>query len=124
MTDTATQARAPTYADLERRFDGPIPQEALDRLRYGSATNAEIAHTEDSLAFFRSEIVRMCRSAKKWFARGNLDMARSNIADSWLYLREWRALRRRLNDLRGTDAAVKGAGQFFDTLIPKEPGDG
>ena len=104
---------APTYADLERRYSGPIPQEALDRLRHGSATKAEIIRVQDSIAFFYGEIKRMRRSAKRWFERGNLEMARHNIADSWLYLREWRALRRRLKELRGTDAVVKGAGRVL-----------
>ena len=113
-----------TYADLERRYNGPIPQEALDRLRYGSSLNAEIAKIEGLIAYYRGQIVRMRRSAKKWFARGNLEMARQNMNDSWFYLREWRALRRRLNELRGTDAAVKGAGRFFDALNPKGPDDG
>ncbi len=61
---------------------------------------AEIARVEGSIAFFRGEIVRMRRSAKKWFERGNLEMARHNITDQRLYLREWRTLRRRLGDLR------------------------
>ena len=113
----------PSYADLERRYDGPIPQEALDRLRYGSATNAAIAETEGLIAYYRAEICRMRRSAKKWFARGNLEMTRNCMDDSWLYLRGWRALRARLKDLRGTGAAVKGAGRFFDGLNPKEPGE-
>ena len=93
----------PGYADygaLERRYDGPIPADALDRLRFGSGLMAEIARVEDSIVFFRQEIVRMRKSARRWFERGNLEMARSNIADSRLYLREWRTLRRRLGDLR------------------------
>ena len=88
------------YGALERRYDGPIPTEALDRLRFGSGLMAEIARTEDSIVFFRQEIVRMRKSARRWFERGNLEMARHNIADSWLYLREWRVLRRRLKELR------------------------
>ena len=88
------------YGALERRYDGPIPADALDRLRFGSGLMAEIARTEDSIVFFRGEIVRMRTSARRWFERGNLEMARHNIADSRLYLREWRTLRRRLGDLR------------------------
>ena len=121
-----TDARSPplTYADLERRYTGPIPQEALDRLRYGSSLNAEIAETEGTIAFYRDQIVRMRPSAKRWRARGNLGMARLNIADSWFYLRQWRALRARLAELRGANAAVQGAGRFFDALSPKGQDDG
>jgi len=113
---------ARTIAEL--RYDGPYPPDVIDRLRYGSATNAEIARTEDSIAFFRDQILRMRRSAKKWRARGNMQMVGLNMLDSRFYLREWRKLRRHLNDLRGTNAALKGAKQFFDTLYPKEPDDG
>ena len=115
---------APTYADLERRYNGPIPQEALDRLRHGSATKAEIARVEDSIAFFHGEKTRAERSARRWLERGNVEMHDRNLADVELYKREWRKLRARLKDLRGTDAAVKGAGRFFDVLDPREPGDG
>ena len=111
-------------AEAERRWDGPMPPEVIDRLRYGSSLNAEIARVEDSIHFFRGEIIRMRRSAKKWFSRGNLEMARNNMNDSRLYLREWRALRARLAELRGTGAAVQGAGRFFEALDPKGPGDG
>ena len=119
---------APTYADLELRYNGPIPQEALDRLRYGSETEAEIARTEDLVVYFRAEILRMRQYAKKWFQRGHIEMTRNCMNDSWLYLREWRALRRRLSELRGTGAAVKGAGHVLglisEVMDEKEPGDG
>ena len=93
------------YAALERRYDGPIPADALDRLRFGSALMAEIARTEDSIVFFRQEIVRMRKSARRWFERGNLEMARQNITDSRLHLREWRTLRRPLGHLRAKPLA-------------------
>lgn len=96
-------------AALERRYDGPIPAEPLERLRFGSALEAEIAKIEASVAFFREQIVEMRRSARRWFGRGNLEMARRNIEDSRLYLAEWRVLRRRLADLRTELAARKSA---------------
>ncbi len=105
-----------TYADLERRFDGPIPQPAPDAIRHGSATNAAIVRTKDSLAFFRGLIMRAGPSARTWRALGYEKMVEQNIGDGWFYLREWRVLRRRLNDLRGTDAAVANAAQVFDQI--------
>ncbi len=36
------------YAELEKRHDGPIPQPALDRVRYGSAAAAEPYRTRFS----------------------------------------------------------------------------
>ena len=96
-------------AALERRYDGPIPAEPLERLRFGSALEAEIAKIEASVAFFREQIVEMRRSARRWFGRGNLEIARRNIEDLRLYLAEWRVLRRRLADLRTELAARKSA---------------
>ncbi len=97
------------YAALERRYDGPMPAEALERLRFGSALKAEIAKIEASIAFFREQIVEMRRSARRWCRRGNLEMARRNIEDSRLYLAEWRALRRRLAALRTELGARRSA---------------
>ena len=109
------------YGKLERRYDGPIPQAALDRLRYGSAAAAEIVKIGDSMYFFKGECRRLLRSSRKWLLRGNVEMHNRNRTDARLYLDEWKALRAALNDLRGTDAALKGAKQFFDTVFPKEP---
>ncbi len=97
------------YAALERRYDGPIPAEALEGLRFGSALEAEVAKIEVSIAFFREQIVEMRQSAKRWFHRGNLEMARRNIEDSRLYLGEWRVLRRRIAVLRPELGARKSA---------------
>lgn len=127
MTDARAAAELPpTYADLERRFNGPIPQHLLDALKHGSATNAEIVRVEDSIFFYRGEIVRKRRSAKKWRALGNLEMVRRNMTDSRLYLREWRKLRRHLKDLRATAASLKGAKRVLSLIsqvMDKEPGD-
>lgn len=107
------------YGKLERQFDGPIPKEALDRLRYGSSLNAEIVRTENLVAYYFGEIARTKRSAKRWLERGNQEMHDQNLADVEFYDRQWRALRARLTELRGTNAAVQGAGRFFDALSPK-----
>ena len=123
-----------TYHDLQLYYTGPIPQGHLDRLKHGSSVNAAIFETEGSIAFYRDEIIRMRRSAKKWFAQGNLEMARHNMDDSWLYLRAWRKLRVRLKDLRAQAktealaraerAQVLNAEQVFEIISPREPGDG
>ena len=121
-----TGAHSPplTYADLERRYTGPIPQEALDRLRYGSSLNAEIARVEDEMHFFRRLHGRTIASVSDWLTRDNHEMHDANRRDAALYFRQWRALRARLPELRGTNAAVKGAGRFFEALDPKGRGDG
>ncbi len=111
------------YGKLERQFDGPIPQAALDRLKYGSAAAAEIARVEDSMHFYRRDHGRLQVSAREWLARGKPVMYARNRADARLYFREWRALRRDLTDLRATEAGLKGAKRVFDFLSPKEPSD-
>ena len=108
----------------ENRFDGPMPPEVIDRLRHGSVTAAEIVRCEASMLFFRTQHGRTIRSAVKWLMRGNVEMHDCNRLDARLYFREWRALRRRLADLRATDAAVKGAKRVLDIIAPREPGDG
>ena len=59
-------------AEAERRYNGPMPPEVIDRLEYGSTTNAAIVRTEDSIAFFRAEIIAMRRSAKKLRNQGTI----------------------------------------------------
>ena len=113
-----------TIAEL--RYDGPMPPEVIDRLRYGSATNAEIARTEDSIAFHEEHMRRMEKSALKWRDRGNLKMMDLNIETAEFHARKIGELRERLfhlKDQRATGAALKGAKQFFDILSPKEPDD-
>ncbi len=116
-------AEPQTLEDLEARYDGPIPQEDRDILRYGSATAAEIARVEDSMHFFRRDHGRLQVSARAWLDRGDVVMYARNRADARLSFREWRALRRDLKDLRATEAGLKGAKRFFDVLNPKEPSD-
>ena len=123
MTTARTSAERRTLEALEARFDGPIPQEDRDILRYGSVTAAEIARTLNSIAYFHGEIEAAKRSAKRWAQRGNDEMARRNLADVELYWREWRRDRARLKELRGTLASLKGAKRLFDTLSPKEDDD-
>ncbi|KKK74945.1 hypothetical protein LCGC14_2878700, partial [marine sediment metagenome] len=103
------------------RWDGPMPPEVIDRLKYGSATAAEIARVEDSMHFYRREHGRSQVSARGWLALGYPVMYARNRADSRLYFREWRALRGVLKDLRATEAGLKGAKRVFDVLNPKEP---
>ncbi len=123
MTDARTIAEPLTLEQLEARYAGPIPQEDRDILRHGSAAAAEIARLEDLMVFFRREHGRLQVLAREWLALGNPVMYARNRADARLCFREWRALRRDLQDLRATEAGLKGAKRFFDVLNPKEPSD-
>ena len=115
MTDTDTLEHA------QRQFDGPIPQEVRDRIRHGSVLKAEIAKCEDSIVFFKGETRRILRSSRKWLLQGNREMYDSNRDDARFYLNGWTKHRAHLKDLRATDASLKSAKQFFDTVFPKEP---
>ena len=123
MTDAHTTAEPMTLEQFEERYDAAIPESALRRLKYGSATAAEIARVEDSMHFYRRDHGRLQVSAREWLARGNAVMYARNRADARLYFREWRRDRARLTDLRATEAGLKGAKRFFDVLNPKEPSD-
>ncbi len=111
------------YAALERRYNGPIPQDELDALWHGSVKNKAIADIEGLIEFHEEYQARMLASAPKWLTRGNRAMHDDNIATAEFHGREISKLKSRLFDLRSTKAAVKGAGRFFDTLSPKEPDD-
>jgi len=112
---------ARTIAELW--YDGPMPPEVIDRLKHGSALKAEIVRCEDSVAFYKDEISRLNRSVRRWEEKGNLGMMNANIQTVREYTGELSRLRAWLKDLRATDASLKGAKQFFDTLSPKEPDD-
>lgn len=86
-------------ADLEARYDGPVPSYERRALAFGSALAADIAETRAEIAFFRSMIQRTRRAGKAWVARGNREMAAHARADSRLYLRAWRDRRRLLCEL-------------------------
>ena len=117
MTEAQRQARAAA----ELRYNGPIPPEVIDRLKHGSVLKAEIVRCEDSIAFFKGETRRMLCSSHKWLLQGNRDMHGHNRVDARFYRLRWMTHRARLKDLRATDASLKGAQQFFDTVFPKEP---
>ena len=105
-----------TREELEERYDGLIPQEELDRLKHGSAANAEIARIEDSMAFFEDERQRMLRSADRCYKRGNMVMYRHNTADADFYLARWNDLNTRRNMLRADRAALANGALVMDQI--------
>jgi hypothetical protein len=86
-------------AELETRYDGPIPTRALDALRHGSPLAADIAETRAEIAFFRDMAARARRSGKTWRARGEFALAARAATDCRIYLAGWRLRRRRLQVL-------------------------
>ncbi|MEE8607178.1 MAG: hypothetical protein V3S55_06225 [Nitrospiraceae bacterium] len=116
MTDARTIAEPLTREQLEERYDAAIPESALRRLKYGSATAAEIARVEDSMHFYRRDHGRLQVSAREWLARGNPVMYARNRADARLYRREWKTLRGELNILRSDRAAFANATRVLDQI--------
>ena len=86
-------------ADLEARYDGPIPLSERSALAFGSALAAEIAETRAEIAFYRAMIQRTRRAGKAWLARGDREMAAHAHTDLHLYLRAWRSRRRLMAEL-------------------------
>ena len=139
---TAPHANPPTLAELYRRFDGPVPAELMDRLKYGSATKAAIVRTEDSMHFFRRLHGSTIGSSNRWLAKGDREMHDRNRKDAALYFRQWRELRRQLEDLRVIEKAdveaqaktealaraeraqLLNAKRVFEIISPREPSDG
>ena len=106
----------PTYADLERRYDGAIPEHLLKAAHHGSALAARIADVETTIRFFRSEIVEFTASAHRWRARGAEDRVAENVAYLRDCLADWRAARKELAWFKGEKAQRANATNFFNIL--------
>ncbi len=105
------------YAELERRYDGPRPQAALDAIGHGSTLDDEIARTEREVAYFRREFLASRASARRWFHNGNREMHGHNQEDARLYLDGYQDTRLLLRRLRGERASVKNAQRVIDTIM-------
>lgn len=81
--------------ELERRYDGPIPESELRALRFGSALAADIADARREIAFFRELIVRTRRAGKERRHRDRSSTSAGH-ADLHSYLASWRERRQRL----------------------------
>lgn len=93
--------------NLQARYDGPIPQDELDRIKYGSLLARDISETEKSIKFYRDMLVKSRQSSREWFRRGNLNMAESCRRDGWAYLKGWRVWRKRLTELKPNNTHLK-----------------
>ena len=105
-----------TLEELERKYDGRIPQEELDILRHGSRQGAEIAKLEDSMWLLLGEYRRARRSARKWLLRGNLEMHDRNRSNAALCRVQWKHANGRRNMLRADVAAFANAARAFDLI--------
>ena len=86
-------------AELECRYDGPIPACERRKLEFGSLLAAEIAETKAEIAFFRTLVQRAREAAKARRRRGDRPRAAALRNDAWLYLHAWRKRRHKLAEL-------------------------
>lgn len=98
-THTSSVSPLARLAELETRYDGPIPDREFNALRHGSALAADLAEVRAEISFFREMAARSRRSGKTWRARGNEELAARALVDCRIYLAGWRARRRRLKAL-------------------------
>lgn len=93
-------------ADLEQRYTGPIPQGALDFVRYGSAEARDLLAAEGSVAFYRSMIRGQVRAIRARLADGSYFPAM--LEDLAYYRRGFRSALKRRQAVR---ARIAGARQ-------------
>lgn len=87
MTVSTTIALA-ALAELERRFNGPIPEPLRRAARLGSAERVELLHAEGQRAFFRSMLRGQVRIIRQRRLDGSFYPAL--LADLALYREGWR----------------------------------
>ncbi len=84
-------------ADLERRYNGPIPQPEIALARHGSAETVLRLHAIGQAAFFRRMIDGQISAIRQRRRDGSFYPAL--LADLALYRREWRQWQRRRRTL-------------------------
>lgn len=82
-----------TNDDLDRRFDGPVPQRLRDVVIHGSALKADIAEMEGLIAAFNDHLRRAANAYGVAFARFD-ELRAASAAKS---CSEYRATLARLN---------------------------
>jgi hypothetical protein len=96
-------------AELERRFNGPVPEAQRLAAQLGSAELFRLRQAEAQAAFLRTLFRRQLRLIRQRRAGGSLDP--SLLDDLRLYRRRWRHWRYRAQVLRQSLAANATAGR-------------
>jgi hypothetical protein len=86
-------ARLARQAELERRYDGPIPEGELLLARFGSAAAVELLAAAGNAAFYRRMLQRQIATIRRRRAEGSAYP--SLLADLRLYRDRWRYWRRK-----------------------------
>lgn len=104
----ALRAQLDALAELERRFNGPIPEPLRLAARLGSPERVEFLRAEGQAAFFRAMTLGQVAILRRRRADGSAYPAL--LEDLALYRRQWRRWRRRartLAALMGSAAAAE-----------------
>lgn len=92
-------------AELERRYDGPIPEPELALARHGSQQAVLWLHALGQAAFFRRLIEGQIRAIRQRRRDGSFYPAL--LSDLALYRREWRQWQRRRRTLETVTAPAR-----------------
>jgi len=80
--------------ELERRYNGPVPEPLRQAAQLGSAELSRLRHAEAEAAFLKTLLHDQVRLIRQRRAAGGFDA--SLLADLRLYRRRWRHWRRRV----------------------------
>lgn len=108
MTSSTLAAPRDTLAaiaELERRYNGPIPEGLLLAARFGSAEAAELLFAEGQAAFFKSMALAQIRIVRRRRSDGSFYPAL--LSDLALYRRCWRRWHRQCRTLGAALAAPR-----------------
>lgn len=86
-------ARLEHFAELERRYDGPIPEPEQLLARFGSAAAAEALVAAGNAAFYRSMLRQQVAIIRRRRAEGSAYPAL--LGDLGLYRERWRYWRQK-----------------------------
>jgi len=79
-------------AALERSHDGPLPLQAWDALRHGSAAARGAAMRREAAALQQARAWRLLDSAGRWRRRQAPERVEANLVAARQALLSWRAL--------------------------------
>lgn len=75
-----------TYQDLERAYDGPIPQELTQSAAaYVNPWLYELKRSREALKSHIQNIRELRNPANIWHSADNIRIAKTNLANAWRY---------------------------------------
>jgi hypothetical protein len=103
-------------AELERRYNGPVPAESLSIARMGSAEAVELLFAEGQAAFYKRMVIAQLAVIRQ--RRRDHSSYAALFTDLDLYRRCWRRWHRESRALRTIDADGIHPPSFFAMIAP------